>query len=121
MRIYTVVERSGKPSKDTDRDVVLVKEGFCWPGLLFGPLWALAHRMWGVAVILAAAWVGVTMLPSLVPAGGTDLQWLAGLALLLLQGVLGNDALVSPVDCFNKCRGEGPFAADKQADFEGHM
>lgn len=94
MRIYTVLERRGKPSTDPDRDVVLVKEGFCWPALLFGPLWALIHRMWVVAAILAAVWFGVTMLPSLVPAGGADLQWLAGFALLLVQGVLGNDARV---------------------------
>jgi hypothetical protein len=52
MRLYTVHLR--RHGLDPDRDVVLVKEGFCWPSLLFGPLWALWHGLWLVAAGLAA-------------------------------------------------------------------
>jgi len=44
-------------------DVVLVKEGFCWPAFLVPPLWLLARRLWlglliyalGAAAVAAAA------------------------------------------------------------------
>ena len=50
MRIYTVHYRPAA----FDDDVVLVKEGFCWPACLFTTLWALWHRLWVVALWLAA-------------------------------------------------------------------
>jgi Protein of unknown function (DUF2628) len=40
-----------------DRPPVLVKEGFAWGALLFGPLWLLAHRAWIAAVIAIAVFV----------------------------------------------------------------
>jgi hypothetical protein len=44
-------------------DVVLVKEGFCWPAFLVPPLWLLARRLWlglliyalGAAAVAGAA------------------------------------------------------------------
>ncbi len=45
MRIYTVHYRP-----DGGGDIVLVKEGFCWPAFLVGPLWALWHGLWVVAL-----------------------------------------------------------------------
>lgn len=53
MRVYTVHERGGW---SRDPDVVLVKEGFCWPALFVAALWGLYHRLWlGVIVYLALA------------------------------------------------------------------
>ena len=52
MRIYTVHQETGG-------DMVLVKEGLCWPALLFTVLWALWHRMWWVALGLAVAAVAL--------------------------------------------------------------
>jgi len=49
MRIYTVHYRP-----DGGGDIVLVKEGFCWPAFLVGPLWALWHGLWVVALGLVA-------------------------------------------------------------------
>ncbi len=46
MRIYTVHYRP----EPGGGDIVPVKEGFCWPAFLFGPLWALWHRLWVVAL-----------------------------------------------------------------------
>lgn len=50
MRIYTVHYRP----EAGGGDIVPVKEGFCWPALLFGPLWALWHGLWSVALGLVA-------------------------------------------------------------------
>lgn len=50
MRIYTVHYRPAA----IDDDVVLVKEGFCWPAFLLAVPWALWHRLWVVALWLAA-------------------------------------------------------------------
>ena len=49
LRLYSVHRR--RPA-----ELELVKEGFCWPAFLFGPLWCAARREWlGLAVWLAAA------------------------------------------------------------------
>ena len=48
MRVYTVHLR--RQGLDPDRDIVLVKEGFCWPALFFSLLWALWCRLWWVAL-----------------------------------------------------------------------
>ncbi len=54
MRLYTVHCRAGGPAGDPD--VVLVKEGFCWPALVIPVLWALYSRLWlGVVAYLAVA------------------------------------------------------------------
>jgi len=34
---------------------VLVREGFSWGALIFGPLWLLAHRVWIPAVLVLAS------------------------------------------------------------------
>jgi hypothetical protein len=51
MRVYTV---HIPPASQRQVDPALVKEGFAWPAFLFGPLWALVHRMWFVALALVA-------------------------------------------------------------------
>ena len=49
LRVYSVHRRG-------PAELELVKEGFCWPAFLFGPLWCLARRQWlGLAVWLAVA------------------------------------------------------------------
>jgi len=51
MRSYTV---QIPPGGDLSEAVVL-KEGFCWWAVLFGPLWFLWHRLWiggiGLAIV----------------------------------------------------------------------
>ena len=73
MRIYTA-------HLHPDRPPVLVKEGFSWGALLFGPLWLLAHRAWiagtiALAVLVLMGW----MRP--------DLTW----AVLVVLGFTGRD------------------------------
>jgi hypothetical protein len=67
MRVYTVHLR--RQGLDPDRDIMLVKEGFCWPALLFSVLWALWCRLWWVA---AGFWVIEVALSGAVALLGLD-------------------------------------------------
>lgn len=49
MRSYTV---QIPPGGDVD-DAVVLREGFCWWAVLFGPLWFLWHRLWLSGIGLA--------------------------------------------------------------------
>jgi hypothetical protein len=40
----------------------LVREGFSWGALIFGPLWLAAHRAWIAAVLTLVAWVLIIVL-----------------------------------------------------------
>ena len=48
MRFWTAHIRAGAAP-------VLVREGFSWGALLFGPLWLAVHRAWIAAVLALAA------------------------------------------------------------------
>lgn len=60
MQIYTVHLKRSDPCAD----FVLVKEGFSWPGFLLSALWALWHRLWFAALLLAATGLLVNLLSS---------------------------------------------------------
>jgi hypothetical protein len=64
---------------------VLVREGFSWGALLFGPLWLATHRAWIAAVIALAASVLIVALAN--DASAASLL----LALAVLLGLSGND------------------------------
>jgi hypothetical protein len=88
MRLYTVHIR--RTSRDPDRDVVLVREGFSWGAFLFTVLWALWRRLWLAAfLILLGALVldSVAALARLDPVGEAVLS----LAYALYIGFAGND------------------------------
>ena len=52
LRVYTIHRRG-------PAELELIKEGFCWPAFLFGPLWfAWKHEWLGLAAWLGAALVG---------------------------------------------------------------
>ena len=78
MKIYTALLKA-------DAEPVLVKEGFSWGALIFGPVWLAAHRTWIAAAISLAAYVVVAVL---VPDPGGGIL-LVGVALIL--GLTGND------------------------------
>jgi hypothetical protein len=54
MEVFNIYLRG---SATTATDALAIKEGFCWPAFLFGPFWALWHRMWFSAAAMAAAYV----------------------------------------------------------------
>ena len=88
MRVYTAHYRPTEPPPD--RDIVLVKEGFCWPAFVLSPLWALCHRMWIETVVFVAAPIALELAVEflrLAPLGVSA----AGLGLSLLIGYVAND------------------------------
>ena len=53
MNLYAVHLR--RHGLDPDRDVVVVKEGFCWPAFFLSVLWALWTRLWLAAALFLSA------------------------------------------------------------------
>lgn len=49
MRFYTVHD-DGEAGPSAQ--LLLLREGFSWPAMLLGPLWALWHGMWAVAILM---------------------------------------------------------------------
>ncbi len=86
MRIYTV----HRPAAGVRGEVVLIKEGLCWPAALFGALWALWHRLWWPALALTAAALALELAVELVglgPLGGAAVS----LGYAAIVGYLAND------------------------------
>jgi hypothetical protein len=84
-----------------DTAPVLVKEGFSWGALLFGPFWLFAHRAWIAGAFLLSAWITILLIPDpfsasllialawLVGVSGTDLvRWSLGHRGFLLAHVI---------------------------------
>ena len=78
MRFWTAHIRAGVAP-------VLVREGFSWGALLFGPLWFAAHRAWIAAVLSLAAIILIVVLAK----DGVSAVLLT--ALLILLGLSGHD------------------------------
>ncbi len=57
MRFWTIHMRANAPP-------VLVREGFSWTALLFGPLWLAWHRAWIPAALDLAASILIGVLTS---------------------------------------------------------
>ena len=72
MKFWTAHIRAGVPP-------VLVREGFSWGALIFGPFWLAAHRAWIAAVLTLA----FTILILLLANGGTAVALLCTLIVLL--------------------------------------
>ena len=74
MRIYTAHTNPFRPA-------VLVREGFAWGALVFGPFWLLAHRAWIAGVLGLCLWVVLPMFAPHVaaPAVLVALHWACGL------------------------------------------
>ncbi len=68
-----------------DAEPILVREGFSWLALIFGPLWLAAYRAWIPAVIVLAVDVMVSVL---VP---TPLAFVLDAGLAVLVGLSAQD------------------------------
>jgi hypothetical protein len=64
---------------------VLVREGFSWGALIFGPLWLLVHRAWIAGILALCAGVLIGAIPAREP------RLLAELALAWALGLFGHD------------------------------
>ena len=72
MRVWSVHTRA-------DAAAVLVREGFSWGALFFGPIWLFAHRAWVAGVLVLVAWVVLALLPGpLSPTLMLLLAWATG-------------------------------------------
>ena len=95
MRLYAVYERhvetktKGRSRNTPEDSYVLVKEGFCWPALFFGPLWAIANGMWVIFLLLIAAFAGIAVAPDLF--GGGEFPFWLCCGFMGLLGLFGND------------------------------
>jgi hypothetical protein len=78
VRIYAALLKA-------DAEPVLVREGFAWGALVFGPFWLAAHRAWIAAAISLAAY---GLIAALAPQPASAIL-AAGLALVL--GLTGHD------------------------------
>ena len=88
MLLYTLHERP--VARAEDRDVVLVKEGFCWPAFVLPLVWGLYRRLWlGVLVYLAL----VAAAAAVVGLGAVDrvTETALALGLAILVGAEAND------------------------------
>ncbi len=88
MRLYTVHVRRHWP--DADRDLVLIKEGFCWPAFFLGPLWALWHRLWLAALVLLVADVALSGAALLLRLDGLS-QGMVSVGFAAIVGFVAND------------------------------
>jgi Protein of unknown function (DUF2628) len=68
-----------------DSEPVLVREGFAWGAVFFGPLWLAVHRAWFAAAISLAAYV---LLAALAPG---FVGVILGVGLALILGFTGHD------------------------------
>ncbi len=88
MRHYTVHLRRHGP--DADSDLVLIKEGFCWPAFFLGPLWALWHRLWLAALVLLVADLGLSGTALLLRLDGLS-QGAVAVGFVAIVGFVAND------------------------------
>lgn len=86
MRIYTV---HLPPSGDPD-EAELVKEGFCWPALILGPIWAAWHGLWLPGLALLALTVLLSLIGQVWP-GVEAVTSILGFAVAALFGGEAND------------------------------
>ena len=83
MKIYTALLRH-------DAEPVLVREGFAWGALFFGPFWLFAHRAWIAAAISLAVYVLIAALAPQ-PAGGPYSVTVQGTNTITISDVLIGD------------------------------
>ena len=88
MRVYTI--HHDFLSADPASEFSVVKEGFCWPALIFTALWALWHRMWLAFVLLVAAGVALELALAILGADGVA-SFAIGLGYSALVGYGAND------------------------------
>jgi hypothetical protein len=86
MAVYTIHKRSGA----VPDDVTLVPEGFNVRAFLFTVLWALWHRLWVLACLIAVVLVAMATVPEYLGLR-PELAAIVQLALALLFGFEAND------------------------------
>ena len=78
MHAWQLLRRPALPGRDPD--MVLVKDGFCWPALFVPVLWGLFRQQWLFVLALLAASLALVLLGAF---GGLDPATEAGLTVVL--------------------------------------
>ena len=86
MNVYTIHLRR----EAGDPEILVIREGFCWPAFAFGPLWALRHRLWAPFAALCATLAALLAADWFLRSDGVVLA-AAAAAVVLLAGFGGND------------------------------
>ena len=84
MNVYTI------HVKQDLSEILVIREGFCWPAFVFGPLWALRHRIWAAFVILSAT-IAVLLAADWFLRPDGVVRAAAVTAVVLFSGFAGND------------------------------
>lgn len=84
----------------TDGRVVRLKVGFSWPAMFFGFLWAMFHRAWRLALMLALAFYTLIIFDELFIRGSRNLLLLVSMlaayvVFMVICGKYGNTWLAS--------------------------
>ena len=88
MRVYTVHIHPRR--RDMDRDIVLIKEGFCWPALFFSVLWAIWNGLWLVALLFLLLEAALSLVFDLFLFGPLS-QAILSVLLAIAIGLTAND------------------------------
>lgn len=91
MRSYSILLR--RQGLVPERDIVIVKDGFCWPAFFIGAVWALWHRMWWVALALVIGTATLSAIGPLLFADPLSPQILT-IAFAFMAGLLAHDLRV---------------------------
>ncbi len=70
-----------------DRSLIAIKEGFAWPGAIFGCFWLFYHRLYGLGT--AAFCVG-GLFYTVFPSRGFGAADVVNIGICIVVGVLGN-------------------------------
>ena len=88
VKLYSVHLRAW--SNEADRDAVFVREGFSWGAFVFSLAWALWHRLWVAALLIAGALAALALAEEFLDVG-LVLTEAASLAVSLWIGFEAND------------------------------
>ncbi len=93
MRLYTVhvkAAKDGTTSPDAEADAVFVPEGFTLWAFIFRPLWALYHRLWLVAAVMALVLISLSLLYTFLGLSPTQI-FLIDILVAFVIGAEAND------------------------------
>ena len=88
MKVYTA--QTAPWSVENDEDLVLIKEGFSWVAFFLGPIWALWHRLWTIALIVLTGYFLINLGGNFLDLGSKTIL-IAQFSFCFCLGLWGND------------------------------
>ena len=88
MKVYTA--QTAPWSVENDEDLDLIKEGFSWVAFFLGPIWALWHRLWIIALIVLTGYFLINLGGNFLDLGSKTIL-IAQFTFSFCLGLWGND------------------------------